>query len=302
MPESPRYLDPRTLNKIASLELRARTVVEGFLSGLHRSPYHGFSVEFAEHREYAPGDELRHLDWKVYGKTDRFYVKQYEEETNLKAVFAVDTSRSMDYRSDPDGMSKRDYAATVAASLAYLILHQRDAAGLVLFDREVSEELPSHSNPSHLHTMVSALEDAERRPSTDVGKILHDLAERLPRRGLVVLLSDLFDDPQRTLAGLRHLRHREHEVILFHVLDPHETAFPFDSLTLFEGLEVAPPLLADPRALRKAYLSEMESFLTTVREGCLANQVDYVPLTTDKPLDVALATYLATRAARRVRA
>jgi uncharacterized protein (DUF58 family) len=297
--DTPNYLDPKTLNKVASLELKARKVVEGTLSGLHRSPYRGFSIEFAEHREYVPGDELRHLDWKVYGRSDRFYIKQYEEETNLRAMLCVDLSKSMDYLGDDAGMSKRDYASTVAASLAHLLLGQRDAVGMVLFDREVAQQLPWSSNQSHLHHIVELLEKAETRPATDIGATLHQLADQLPRRGLILLFSDLFDDPDRTLAGLRHLRHRDHEVILCHVMDRHEIEFPFRSLTRFEGLEASEPLMADPNALREAYLEEVEQFRTTVREGCLANGVDYIEMVTDQALDVALTAYLATRASRR---
>lgn len=299
MAEATRHLDPKTLNKIASLELRARRVVEGTLAGMHRSPYRGVSIEFAEHREYVPGDEIRHLDWKVYGRTDRFYIKQYEEETNLRAMLCVDASRSMEYRSDPEGMTKRDYASTLAASLAHLLLRQRDAVGLVCFDREVARQIPWSSSPGHLRTVCDALQHAEPRPATDIGRVLHELADTLPRRGLICFCSDLFDAPEQTLAGLRHLRHRQHEVILFHVLDRHELEFPFQALTLFEGLEASPPLLADPRALRTAYLEEVATFRTTVKQGCLTNQVDYVEMPTDQPLDVALSAYLATRASRR---
>jgi uncharacterized protein (DUF58 family) len=196
-------------------------------------------------------------------------------------------------------MAKRDYACTVAASLGHLLLRQRDAVGLVVFDREVAQQLPWSSNPSHLRTIVGMLEHAETRPATDIGATLHGLADRLPRRGLILLFSDLFDAPERTLQGLRHLRHRGHEVILCHVLDRDEVEFPFNALTRFEGLEQSPALMCDPRALRKAYLEEIENFRTQVREGCLANGVDYIEMLTDQPLDVALTAYLATRASRR---
>ena len=299
MPDRPNYLDPKTLNKVATLELKARKVVEGMLSGMHKSPYRGFSIEFAEHREYVPGDEIRHLDWKVYGRSDRFFIKQYEEETNLRAMLCVDLSGSMDYRGEDAGMSKRDYACTVAASLAHLLLRQRDAVGLTVFDREVATRLPWSSNPSHLRILCDTLARAATRPATDVGATLHALADELPRRGLIALFSDLLDDPERTLKGLRHLRHRDHDVMLFHVMDRDEVEFPFNALTRFEGLEQSAPLMCDPRALRAAYRAEVDGFRTAVREGCLANGVDYLEMLTDQPLDVALTAYLATRASRR---
>jgi uncharacterized protein (DUF58 family) len=299
MEDSRRYLDPRVLNRVSRLDLRARLIVEGFLAGRHRSPYKGFSVEFAEHREYAPGDDLRYLDWKVYGKSDRLYVKQFEEETNLVATVCLDVSESMRYDAGPrDVPSKTDYAATVAASLAYLVIHQQDAAGLVLFDDGVREMLPPGSQPVHLQRLIALLDGYRGRPRTDLGAALGEVAEKVRRRGLLIVVSDLLDEGERVLAGLRRLRSRRHDVVVFHVLDRDEVTFPFSRMTRFEGSEEpSRELLCDPPALRAAYLAAMEEFRRTMRAGCLAERIDYVPLDTGTPLDVALSGYLARRAA-----
>lgn len=294
-----RYLDPRVLNKISRLEIRARMIVEGFVSGLHKSPYHGYSVEFAEHREYVPGDDLRHLDWRVLGRSDRLYIKEYEQETNLRAFILLDTSESMEYQSGE--ISKLEYANTVAASLAYLILNQQDAVGLGLFDKEVTKFIPPSSNPGHLKNLVMEIAAAKPQRKTGMAAVLHDVAERLKKKGLVILVSDLFDDPQAILSGLRHFRHNKHDVIVFHVLDEYETTFPFQRMTLFEGLEAYPELLVDPRALRKEYLAEVQAFTMALQRGCLENQIDYHQVTTDQSLDVALSTYLAARLGTRTR-
>ncbi len=295
MESSLKYLNPQTLAKLQGLELRARLIVEGYVSGVHRSPYHGFSIEFAEHREYAQGDDLRFVDWKVYGKTDKFYLKQYEEETNLVSYLLLDTSESMRYRSPEASLSKLEYAQCVAAALAYLVLQQQDSVGLVTFDREIRALVRASSNPSHLKQLLHVMETTVAERKTNTGPIFHDLAERLKKRGVVVILSDLFDDVTSMLAGLKHFRHRRHEVILFHVLDPAELDFPFRQLTLFKGLEQLPDVLADPRALREAYLREFGNFVQTVKKGCRAQHIDYVQLRTDQSLEVALSSYLASR-------
>ena len=297
MEDSRRYLDPKVLNRVERLDLRARLIVEGFLAGRHRSPSKGFSVEFAEHREYATGDDLRYLDWKVYGKSDRLYVKQYEEETNLVATVCLDASTSMHYEAPERAtLSKYDYAATVAASLAYLVVHQQDAAGIVLFDDEVREKLPAGSQPIHLHRILALMETFRGGPRTNIADSLGEVAEKIRRRGLVVIVSDLLDDAERVLAGLRRLRRRRHDVVVFHVLDEDETSFPFGKMTSFEGTEEpSADLLCDPPALRAAYLEALEEFRRRVRAGCLAERIDYVPLDTATPLDVALSGYLARR-------
>ena len=297
MDESPRYLDPRTLASLGGLDLQARAVVEGYVAGLHKSPYHGFSVEFAEHREYVPGDDIRHVDWKVWSKTDRLYLKQYEEETNLLAYLLLDVSESMGYASD-DNISKLDYAKCVAASIAYLVLQQQDSVGLTTFDDRLQRQLRPSGQPSHLRELISLMDRAPAASKSDVGAIFHDVADRIKKRGIVVVLSDLFDDPARMLAGLRHFRHRRHDVIVFHVLDPAELDFPFRQTTLFRGLEDLGEILADPQALRRAYQAEMGAFRDEVRKGCQGANIDYVLLRTDEPLDVALTGYLAARSTR----
>jgi uncharacterized protein (DUF58 family) len=292
---NPKYLDPRTLAKLQGLELRARSVVEGYVSGGHRSPYHGFSIEFAEHREYTQGDDLRYVDWKVFGKTDKFYLKQYEEETNLVSYMLVDTSESMRYKSADAPLSKLEYAQCVAAALSYLILQQQDSVGLVTFDDEIRSLVRASGNPSHLKQLLAVMENSRPERKTQTGPIFHDLAERLKRRGLVLILSDLFDDVPAMMAGLKHFRHRRHEVVVFQVLDPAELDFPFRQTTLFRGMEQLPDVLTDPRALRRAYLDEFGKFLQAVRKGCRAQRIDYVLLRTDQSLEIALSSYLASR-------
>lgn len=298
MANSPQFFDPRTLAKLQGLELRARTIVDGYVTGVHRSPYHGFSIEFAEHREYVPGDDLRHVDWKVYGKTDKFYLKQYEEETNLVSYVLLDISESMGFQGPESALSKLDYARCVAAAVTYLVLQQQDSVGLVTFDREIRSLVRPSSHPSHLKQVLHVMEEVESVRKTATGPIFHDLAERLKKRGLVLILSDMFDDVQAMLTGLKHFRHRRHDVVVFHVLDPAEVDFPFQRTTLFKGLEELPDVLTDPRSLRKAYLAEFQKFQQSVERGCRAQNIDYVLMRTDQPLDVALSSYLAARMAR----
>ena len=289
-----KYLEPSTLNKIDRLDLRARLIVEGYVAGLHQSPYHGFSVEFAEHREYVPGDDIRHIDWKVFGKSDRYYIKQYEEETNLVAHILLDMSESMSYASGP--MTKYEYGACIAASLAHLSIGQRDAVGLALFDDEVRRFVRASSHPSHINILLREIDRSEARAKTDMGAIFHDVAERLQKKGIVIVISDFFDSLDSILRGLRHFRHKQHDVLCFHVLDPHEVNFPFQRMTMFEGLEAHPELLANPRAVRTAYLEEMNRFQRDLRAGCQKHRIDYLRIVTDERLDVALSTYLAARA------
>ena len=291
-------LAPASLARLKGLGLRARTVVEGYVSGMHRSPYHGFSIEFAEHREYSPGDDLRRLDWKVFGRTDKFYLKQFEDETNLLCHLLLDASRSMTYRGPDAAFSKLEYAQCAAAALAYLILHQQDSAGLVTFDREVRTVLRPSGNPSHMQQILQALDDVRPAEKTAMGPIFHDLAERFKRRGIVIILSDLFDDVTALLAGLKHFRHRRHEAIVMHVLDPAEIEFPFREPTLFRGLERPEQAIVDPGGVRKAYRREFEAFLHAVREGCRRHEIDYVLLRTDQSLEVVLSSYLASRRGR----
>jgi uncharacterized protein (DUF58 family) len=305
MTDAQQYLDPVALAKVGSLELQARLIVEGYLSGMHKSPYHGFSVEFAQHREYVPGDDLKHLDWKVYSRTGRFYLKQYEEETNLALWLLVDSSESMQYGSGPtraDGkpaVSKYDYACLAAASLAYLTLHQQDSVGLGVYDNLVRHYLRPSSQGSQLKTLVNILNKGAGCERTALAPILHDLAERIPRRGIVVVLSDLFDELEDILTGLKHLRHKRHEVVVMHVLDRAELEFPFQDATLFRGLEQMPELLTDPRSLRDGYLEQINGFVAELQRGCLMQNIDYLQLRTDHSLGIALSGYLAHRLARK---
>jgi uncharacterized protein (DUF58 family) len=297
--EMSRYLQPDVLAKIGGLEFRARQVVEGFISGMHRSPYHGFSVEFAQHREYVPGDDLRHLDWRVYGKSDRYYVKQYEEETNLRAHLLVDCSSSMSYpehRAAGGRLNKFEYAATLAASLAYLLIHQQDAVGLLLFDNEIRSHLPPSSNHAQLQSILAQLEQARLERPTQTRALFTQLAGELPRRSVAILISDLLSDVEEVVRGIETLRHGNHEIIVMHVLDRDEREFPFQDNTLFEGLE-APELAvtADPQSLRREYLSVLANFVDRIRSTCTNSRIDYVGLSTADPLDVALRRYLAQR-------
>jgi uncharacterized protein (DUF58 family) len=291
-----KYLDPLTLAKVRGLELQARLVVEGYLSGMHKSPYHGFSVEFAQHREYVPGDDIRHMDWKVYGRTERFFLKQYEEETNLVCWLLLDVSDSMRYASG--GVTKYDYACMAAAALAYLVLHQSDSIGLVTFDNQVRNFVRPSSQPSQLKEIVRVMNQGPAREKSSMAPLFHDLAERIKRRAMIFLVSDMFDEVPDLLAGLKHLRHKRHEVILWHLLDPYELTFPFQQSTLFRGLEQYPELLTDPRSLRQSYLEQFDQFINDMSRGCRDQNIDYVQMTTEKPLSVALSSYLAHRLKR----
>ncbi len=288
------FLDPKTLDKIKRLDVRARLVVEGFITGHHQSPYHGFAVEFASHREYSPGDDIKHIDWKVWSKTDRLYIKEYEEETNLKCTLLLDSSKSMRY-GERDGWSKFDYGATAAASLAYLLQHQQDAVGLVTFNTKIQRHLPASSHPSHLKLLLHELQQTDPDNQTDVSGVFPELAQQIRRRGLIVLISDLFVNPATLTEALRQFRLRRHEVVVFHVLHDDELTFPFQDNTLFRGLESTAQLHTEPRALRRSYLEAVERFLTQVRKSCAASGIDYVLMNTKDPLDAALTSYLTFR-------
>ncbi|MFO0965516.1 MAG: DUF58 domain-containing protein [Gemmataceae bacterium] len=291
-----KYLDPLALAKVRSLELKARLIVEGYLSGMHKSPFHGFSVEFAQHREYVPGDDIKHVDWKVYGRTGRFYLKQYEEETNLICWIFLDKSESMLYGSK--GVTKYDYACMSAAALTYLVLGQSDSVGFVTFDNEVQRFMKPSSQPSHLKEIINVMNLGAGREKSNIGQLFHSLADRMKRRSIVFVLSDMFDDLEPMLAGLKHLRHRRHEVVLWHILDGAELTFPFQETTLFRGLEQYPELLTDPRALRQSYLDQINGFIQKLQRSCRDQNIDYVQLRTDTNLSVCLSSYLAHRMAR----
>lgn len=287
------FLKPEVVSKLANMELRARLVVEGFITGLHRSPYHGFSVEFAEHRQYMPGDEIKHVDWKVYGKTDRFYVKEFEEETNLKAYILLDASGSMGYSSNR--ITKLEYSSYLAAALTYLMLKQRDSVGLVVFDEKIRKFIPPRSVFSYLHVILRELERVKSGALTNVSATFHQLAERIKRRGLIIVLSDLFDEPSRVLAGLKHFRHKKHEVIVFHILDPMERSFAFGDEAVFKDLETGDEIDTQPWHIRRDYQRQVEEFLRTYKRECLQNRIDYVLMDTSQDFDTALFEYLGKR-------
>ncbi len=288
-----KYLNPQTLATLANMQLRARMVVEGFIVGLHKSPYHGFSVEFAEHRAYGPGDNLRYLDWRLYGKTDRFYVKQFEEETNLKAHIMLDISRSMAYGSDE--ISKLQYGSYLSAALTYLLLRQQDAVGLTLFDTEIRTHIRPSSRPSMLNNILSHLENVTPGEETAIGNSLHHLADRINRRGLVIIISDMLDELDNILYGLKHFRHDRHEVLVFHVLDPREIDFDFDAQAKFKDMESGEVIATEPWHIQKDYQAAVKQFQSSLSMRCREQHVDYVPLTTDQSLDVALLAYLSKR-------
>jgi uncharacterized protein (DUF58 family) len=295
MPGSKRFLHPEAIKRISRLEIRARHIVEGFLSGMHRSPYFGQSVEFLQHREYATGDDLRHVDWKVWARQDRLYVKQYEEETNLRCTLLVDISNSMAYGKGP--LNKYEYGCTLACSLAYLILRQQDGVGCVTFDERIRVSVPIRTKHNHIFSIVDSLAVQEPRDKTDMSAILRQVAESAPRRGLMVLVSDLLADRDGLFRGLRLLRQRGHDVLIFHVMDDEELDFPFNGPMRFEGLESPEFLNCNPRALRDGYLTALQKFLADVRREAARNTCDYALVRTSEPLDAALATFLSKRMA-----
>jgi uncharacterized protein (DUF58 family) len=288
-----KYLKPEIVYRLSRLDLVARLVVEGFITGLHRSPYHGFSVEFSEYRPYMPGDPLRHVDWKVWGRTDRFYVKQFEEETNLRAYLLLDSSGSMGYTSGE--VTKLRYAVYLSAALSYLMLLQRDAVGMVTFDTKIRSYLPPRSVFSYLHVLLREMDQLKSRGKTHVSNTFHDLAERLKRRGLIIVLSDLFDDPGNVLNALKHFRHRKHEVIVFHILDPMETNFGFEGDTLFVDMETGDKIHTQPWHIRSEYRKKVDKFLEDYKRECRQHRIDYVAMDTSQPFDMALFKYLVMR-------
>ncbi|MGH7223543.1 MAG: DUF58 domain-containing protein [Gemmataceae bacterium] len=290
-----KYLDPEALSRLKNLSLAARQVVEGYFAGMHKSPHKGFSIEFAEHREYTPGVDPRHIDWRVLGRRDKLYVKQYEEETCLRCYLLVDKSASMGYKSDGVPLTKLEYASYLAASLAYLMASQHDSAGLCTFDTAVRDRVPPRQSPGHLRVLIEKLKQMQPGGETTLSDTFHELAESIKRRALVVVLSDLFDDPQKLLGALKHFRHKKHEVVVFQVLDPAELTFPFDDITRIEDMENYREITSDPRAFRKAYLDELATFLDAVRDGCRSARIDYTVARTNQRFDLFLGTYLARR-------
>ena len=288
------FLTPADLQKIANLQVLARQVVEGVCSGLHTSPHKGFSVEFRQHRQYVQGDEIRRLDWKVFGKTDRLYIKEYEEETNLRATLLVDVSGSMAYAGS--GVSKTKYAIQLAACLAYLMLRQADSVGLVTFDKKVRNYIPPRSRPSHLQILLDTLQQTKTGGETELAKVFHQLVPKIHRRGLLIILSDCFGDVPELMKALAHFRHAHHDIIIFQIWDPDELEFPFKQWIRFDSLESdTDKRLIDPVQLRSVYMENLAQFRKALKEGCRRHRIDLVPVTTDKPYAEVLAHYLAQR-------
>jgi uncharacterized protein (DUF58 family) len=290
---SRRFLRPEEISRISRLEVRARRIVEGFLTGLHRSPYFGQSIEFVQHREYAPGDDVRHIDWKVWSKTDQYFIKQYEEETNLRTTLLVDLSESMQFGSAK--ITKYEYGCTIAAALAYLLLRQQDAVGAVTFDEGIRSQVQHLSKTTHLNAILASLDAQSPAQKTDIFEILQKVAEQQSRRGLIVLISDLFVPREGLFKGLNLLRYRGHDVLLFHVLDDAELDFDYTGSTRFEGLEEAGELVCDPRSLREGYLEAMNLYLEELRRFCSRSRVDYQTIRTSEHIDAVLAHYLNHR-------
>jgi uncharacterized protein (DUF58 family) len=288
-----RFLHPATIARISRLDLRARQVVEGFITGMHKSPFFGHSVEFVQHREYVPGDDVRHVDWKVWSKTDRFYIKQFEEETNLRSNIVLDVSESMHYGRGP--LNKYNYACTLAACLAYLQLRQQDSVGLVTFDSDVRQVVPPRSALTHIDALVKAMDVSRPREKTDIEKILRRVTETITSRGMIVLVSDLLVDRGPLFRGLEMLCHRRHDILVFHLLDDDELTFPFAGTTRFEGMEELPQLVCDPRALRDGYIEALEEYLVEVRRGCTRLGIDYALVRTGDYLDAVLSKFLHYR-------
>lgn len=287
-------LDPAAIAKAESLGLNARFIVEGYMAGEHRSPYRGFAVEFSQHREYTPGDDTRHLDWKVLARTDRYYIKQYEQETNYVAHILLDGSESMKYGSGK--LTKLQYGKMMAACLAYLILHQRDAVALGLFDHTLKDYTPRSDNKASIHNLMTRLAAFEPKEQTNIAGVLHDMARQLRRKGIVIIISDFFDDEAAVLDGIQHLRFGGNEVIVFHTMDPDELEFPFMGLVEFEGLEQVPKILTRPAEIRKSYLREVDAFRERLRNGCEKNNCHYVLVNTGHKMHEVLSGYLAFRA------
>lgn len=294
MSESLNFLDPTVLAGLDNLELRARVAVEGFLSGLHKSPHRGFSVEFNDYRHYQRGDDMRHLDWKLYARSDKFYIKQYEDETNVRCVILLDTSASMDYSSG--GLSKLNYGVTLASALSYFIMRQRDAVGLITFDDQVRDYIPAKCRQPHLMHILRTLSTVESGTKTDVVKPLTDLAASLTKKSIVILITDMLDDEERIINTLQNLRGMGNDIITFQIMDDAELNFPFNEASEFIDMESNESYITSPAAIRKAYLNNLNEFLSYCKKKCQSSGVDYCLLNTAEPLDEALTSYMSKRA------
>jgi uncharacterized protein (DUF58 family) len=311
--EYTKYLNPSALSKLANLELKAKFVVEGFMTGLHKSPYHGFSVEFAEHRQYMPGDDLKHLDWKVFARTDKYFIKQYEEETNLKAYILLDISKSMDFsyskmnkdsgfknlfsksKKSQNNITKLEYGSYIAASLSYLMLLQRDAVSLTTYDTSIRKFIPAKSTKANLKLILKELTNIKSSKATGTANCLNVIADKIKRRGIIIIISDLFDNQEEVMKSLRHFRYDKNEVILFQILDPVEMSFLDSAPVRLVDSETKEEIFSQPTDVKKEYLEIMKNFIQVYKSECMKNNIDYVLLTTDTPFDVALLKYLNKR-------
>ena len=290
------YFEPQRVAKLKNLNLVARQAVEGFISGLHRSPHHGFSVEFSEHREYSPGDDLRHLDWVAWGRSDRYYIKQYEQETNLRAYILMDVSKSMDY-STGEGITKFAYGCYLSACLSYLMCRQQDMVGMIAFDEKINFHLSPGSTPAHLDRIFTQLEKIRPTRKTNIAPTFHELADRINKRGLIIIISDLFDEPAEIMRALQHFVYKKHQIIVFHVMDPAELEFPFRNMHTFVDMETNERMQIDPKNIRDAYVREVRDFTETLKRECSQRNIEYVLTPTSKPYDTMLLEYLARRKA-----
>ena len=288
-----KYFDPEILSRLERFDLRARGIVEGFIAGMHKSPFHGFSVEFAQHREYVPGDEIKHVDWRVYARSDKYYIKQYEEETNFIAHILIDTSESM--RFGTIDVTKLDYACLMAACMTYVILRQRDSVGVVSFDSRIKDHLEPRGNPAFLQNVLQHLDTTQAEKETHLGNVLHELASRVRRRGMIIIISDLLDSLDSIIPGLQHLRFDKHEVMIFHVLDPQERNFDMEGMVRFKGLERFLDIKAEPKRIRQSYLEELNKFTDRMKEECDRNDVQFVEVDTSDPIDMVLTNFLVSR-------
>jgi uncharacterized protein (DUF58 family) len=288
-----KYFEPEQAARLGKLNLIARTAMEGFITGLHRSPHHGFSVEFSEHREYVSGDDLRHLDWVALARTDRYYIKRYEQETNLRAHILLDASGSMAYGSG--GMTKFEYGCRLASLIAYLMVRQQDVVGLVIFDKAIRRHIPPGGTATHLNRLFTSLEDIVPGDVTAVGRTFHDMAEKIARRGLIVIISDLYDEPLEVVRALRHFRHNKHQVIVFHVFDQAELDLPFNKLVTFVDMETQEKLQIDPKFIRDEYRRQIDDFIGRYRRDCSDSSIEYIMTSTATPYDVTLRSFLASR-------
>ena len=293
MGSSKKYLNPAVLSSIDNMALRAKLVVEGYLVGKHKSPYHGFSVEFAEHRTYGQGDEIKHIDWKLYGKTDRHYVKRFEEETNLRSYILLDTSKSMSFKSK--NISKLKYGESLTAALTHLMINQKDAVGLILFDNAIREYISPKTSKSHKNVIFNSLSKCKAGKNTNIKLILDSMAERIKKSGLVILISDLLDDPKNVMKGLNHFRHNKQEVIVFHLLDKQEFNFTFNERTKFSDMETGETITTDPWHIQSSYQDKIKLFINKFKRECGNQKIDYVPIFTDQNFDLALSEYIRKR-------